>query len=114
MKHLIPIAFLACIIVAATFATSGTKDDNTGNAVRVDWVTVEPCLIVDLGEIIVVFDLDGVKIVDGNGPIGECISGAVLACGEGNICWIRVTWRNGKSSCEFSCRAEDGSCPQIR
>lgn len=40
-------------------------------------------------------------------PLVECIQGAILACGAGEVCWVCVV---NHEVCQFQCRAFDGSC----
>lgn len=40
-------------------------------------------------------------------PLVECIEGAILACGVGEVCSVCVV---NHEVCSFICRNEDGSC----
>lgn len=40
-------------------------------------------------------------------PLIECIEGALLLCGAGEVCWICVV---NHEVCSFMCRNDDGSC----
>ena len=45
------------------------------------------------------------------GNLGEeCVTRAKDACGQGNICWICICENGAYRSCQFECRANDGSC----
>ena len=41
-------------------------------------------------------------------PLIECIDGAIMTCGEGNVCSVCVI---NNEVCSFQCRDEDGHCP---
>ena len=42
-------------------------------------------------------------------PIAECSAAAVNVCGQGQVCWVRVTG----DECSFGCRDAQGDCPPV-
>jgi len=43
-------------------------------------------------------------------PIEQCTEAALLACGQGSICCVKIQSDNGVQSCTYCCHDGDGHC----
>jgi len=49
---------------------------------------------------------------DPNSPINQCRQAAIDTCGQGSVCWVRVTVIGG-GTCEFACAIPGQTCPPM-
>lgn len=106
---------LACATLAtigtAAVATTITPQETTPKPTE-DWtVSVEePWFILQIEEDFgLAFTMEGVTLLESS-AIMDCVNAAKAACGDGNICWIRVRGGPSGETCEFACRDSEGNC----
>ena len=101
--------FLFAIVLATTMA-AGDGFDGHGNNPGGPWLQGVSIAGVDLAiPCSVVFALEVVMGGEMN-PANECAELAMLICGEGRICCIKLRGSNGDYVCEFSCQDGHGGC----